>query len=220
MIRPTTLTLMMFCCCAFLYGFGNFMLMSKMIDQYQRSMFGFFSVSSSTASSVSQTPRNMSTTNNNNNDIAIVMKNGFLNHNHKVVKFPIFKINMADDNKTDMAYPLKRKQNITTSQLLHGIQVLSLSTNSHRSKEGRHDENDYQLYEESREKMLEEIDNRNYDSEWFDSDVDLEDQELECRRNNWKSTTFPTCNSVHEVVLNRPTLPEIRKLGYVAHMQE
>jgi hypothetical protein len=50
----------------------------------------------------------------------------------------------------------------------------------------------------------------------------VEDQYPEpnpCKRNNWKSHKFPTCNSVHELTLERPTSTiqpfDISYLGYV-----
>jgi hypothetical protein len=85
----------------------------------------------------------------------------------------------------------------------------------------RIDPDDLEHYTELREEEIEEYDHNHFGDQ-YETDEDVEDQYPEpnpCRRNNWKSHKFPTCNSVHELTLERPTSTiqpfDISYLGYV-----
>jgi hypothetical protein len=89
----------------------------------------------------------------------------------------------------------------------------------------RIDPDDLEHYAELRDEEIEEMDELEGSEDFetqYETDEDVEDQYPEpnrCKRNNWKSHKFPTCNSVHELTLERPTSTiqpfDISYLGYV-----
>ena len=57
---------------------------------------------------------------------------------------------------------------------------------------------DSKRYEEYRSELLSDMNNEKIPFEFY-FDEELEDVEQKCRRVNWFSKTYPTCNAVHEL---------------------
>jgi hypothetical protein len=67
----------------------------------------------------------------------------------------------------------------------------------------RLDPDDAEHYAEYIDEWWEDIDEHHFE-EIYEPDEDVEDHGNPCRRNNWKEKRFPTCNSVHELTIERP----------------
>jgi hypothetical protein len=84
----------------------------------------------------------------------------------------------------------------------------------------RIDPDDFMVSARARHHLLHSIDDKHFER-IYEPDADLEDWDKPCQRNNWKEQhRYPTCNSVHEIVLERPPTSltqdlEINYLGYV-----
>jgi hypothetical protein len=69
----------------------------------------------------------------------------------------------------------------------------------------RLDPDDAKYYAEFIDAWWTDIDEDEHDfEEIYEPDEDIEDHDNPCRRNNWKEKRFPTCNSVHELTIERP----------------
>ena len=62
-------------------------------------------------------------------------------------------------------------------------------------------------YEETRSRLLSDMDNEKIPFDFY-FDEELDDREQTCRRVNWFSKTYPTCNAVHELA---PVLFDVRR---------
>ena len=98
-----------------------------------------------------------------------------------------------------------------------GIEFYSLEDEPIFSR--RIDPDDEDAAEEGHSELLEEIDDHHF-PHIYEPDEDLEDWGSPCKRPSWKEQRFPTCNNVHEHVLERPTSKiqgyDIKYLGYVS----
>jgi hypothetical protein len=88
---------------------------------------------------------------------------------------------------------------------------------------------DPEWLEEYRTEILDNVEKESFSS-IYQPDQDLEDRQTVgddyCVRNNWKSSQYPNCNTVHELTLNQPPpqaglerrgeqIYDLRYLGYV-----